>query len=243
MRRILLPGFAVLAALAAGPLAGQAGQAGQGEQIGQATETNWDGLVRVKAQKLDYVYLQPGADFRGYTKVMIDPTEVSFKKDWQRDQNRDRLDLSQRVSDSDVRRILDDAQKGFQKLFVEAYQKDGYEVVTAPGPDVLRLSTAVVNLDVTAPDTMSPGRSRTFSRDAGEATLVLEAKDLLTGAVLGRAVDQRDTSDSGPYIRNSVTNASEFEQVFSRWAKDSAAGLAELEELSPVDPSGAALAR
>lgn len=237
MHRATLACGAALAVLAAAPVAGQP------EEVGKATETNWDGLVRVKAKNLDYVYLQPGADFRGYTKVMIDPTEVSFKKDWQRDQNRDRLDLTQRVSDSDVRRILDDAEKGFQKLFVEAYQKDGYEVVTAPGPDVLRLSTAVVNLDVTAPDTMSPGRSRTFSRDAGEATLVLEAKDSLTGAVLGRAVDQRDTSDSGPYIRNSVTNAAEFERVFSRWAETSAKGLAELKELSPVDPSGAALAR
>lgn len=228
---------AALSVLAAGPLAAQ------GEEIGQATETNWDGLVRVKAKKLDYLYLAPQADFRGYTKVMIEPTEVAFRKNWQRDQNRDRLDLMNQVSDADARRILDDAQKNFQKLFAEAYQKDGYEVVTTPGPDVLRLATAIVNLDVTAPDVQTAGRSRTFSRDAGEATLVLEAKDSLTGAVLGRAVDRRDTSDAGPYIRNSVTNAAEFEQVFSRWARTSAEGLAELKELSPVDPAGAVLAR
>lgn len=228
---------AVLSVLTAVPLAGQE------RAIGQATETNWDGLVRVKAKKLDYVYLAPQADFRGYTKVMVEPTQVAFRKNWQRDQNRDRVELSNRVSDRDARRILDEAQQGFHKLFVEAYQKDGYEVVTAPGPDVLRLSTAVVNLDLTAPDVQTMGRSRTYSRDSGEATLVLEARDSLTGAVLGRAVDQRDTSDAGPYIRNSVTNAGEFEQVFSRLARTSAEGLAELKELSPVDPRGVALAR
>jgi len=203
----------------------------------QEGEANWDGLVKVGAKKLDEVYLRPQADFREYTKVMIDPTEVSFRKNWQRDQNRERLDLSNRVSDSDARRILDDAQKEFQKLFAEAYTKDGYQVVAAPGPDVLRISTAIVNLDVTAPDTMSPNRGRTFSRDAGEATLVIEARDSLTGELLGRALDERETSDMGPYVRNSVTNAAAFEQVFRRWAQTSAEGIAELKALSPIDPS------
>jgi len=224
MLRTLLAGVAALA-IAASPLAAQEGQ------------PNWDGLVKVAAKKLDEVYLLPQADFRDYTKVLIDPTEVSFRKNWQRDQNRDRLDLSNRVSDEDARRILDDAQKGFQKYFTEAYTKDGYEVVTAPGPDVLRISTAIINLDVTAPDTMSPGRTRTYSRDAGEATLVLEARDSLTGELLGRALDERETSDVGPYIRNSVTNAAEFERVFQRWAETSAEGLAELKSLSPIDPA------
>jgi hypothetical protein len=194
-------------------------------------------LLRVRSTKLDAVYLAPEADFRTYDKVMLDPTEVAFRKNWQRDQNRDRLDLANRVSDADARRILDDAQKGFQKYFEEAYTKGGYQVVTAPGPDVLRISTAIVNLDVAAPDTMSPNRGRTFSRDAGEATLVIAARDSLTGELLGRALDQRETSDFGPYVRNSVTNAAAFEQVFRRWADASAAGIAELKELSPVDTS------
>src|SRR5262245_11029369 len=36
----------------------------------------WDGLIKVKSKRADAVYLQPGADFRPYTKVMLDPTEV-----------------------------------------------------------------------------------------------------------------------------------------------------------------------
>jgi len=227
MRRKALISVAILSMATATPLAAQDDPA----------DTGWEGLVEVKSSKLDDVYLRPQADFRGYTKVMIDPTEVSFRKNWQRDQNRESLTLSGRVSDSDARRILDEAQKSFQRLFAEAYTSDGYEVVTAPGPDVIRLSTAIVNLDVTAPDTMSPGRTRTYSRDAGEATLVLEARDSLSGELLGRAVDERETSDMGPYIRNSVTNAAEFEQVFRRWARTSADGLAELKALSPIDPA------
>ncbi len=43
---------------------------------------NWDGLVRVKPKRMDAAYVAPGADFRAYTKVMLDPAEVAFKKDW-----------------------------------------------------------------------------------------------------------------------------------------------------------------
>lgn len=198
----------------------------------------WDGLLKVPAKKIQLVYLLPDADFRGYTKVILDPTEVAFRKNWQRDQNNSSIDLSNRVSDQDARRILTGAQEGFDKIFAKAYQDAGYQIVTEAGPDVLRISTAIINLDVAAPDTMSAGRSRTFSRDAGSATLVLEAKDSISGQVLGRAVDARETSDMGPYLRNSVTNAAEFEQVFSKWAKTSAEGLGELKALSPIDANG-----
>ena len=47
----------------------------------------WDNLVLVKSKRLEAVYLLPGADFRTYTKVMLDPTEVAFRKDWMRDYN------------------------------------------------------------------------------------------------------------------------------------------------------------
>ena len=48
----------------------------------QSPAAKLDGLVRVKSKRLDVVYLQPGADFRSYTKVMLDPTEVAFAKNW-----------------------------------------------------------------------------------------------------------------------------------------------------------------
>lgn len=198
----------------------------------------WDGLQLVKSKRLENVYLLPDADFRIYNKVLLDPTEVAFRKDWQRDQNRSTRDLSSRISDRDARTILDEAQKRFQQIFADAYQAAGYQLVTEPGEDVLRVSTAIINLDVQAPDKMSAGRSRTYSKEAGQATLVLQAKDSLTGQVLGRAVDAQWTGDSGPYIRNRVTNIADFEQLFSRWAKRSVEGLDELKALSPVDADG-----
>jgi hypothetical protein len=196
----------------------------------------WDGLVKIKSKKVDLVYLLPQADFRGYTKVALDPSQVSFQKDWKRNHNG--MDATGRVTDEDARRIIQEAQTGFDEILKKAYEKAGYTVVSAPGPDVLRISTGIANLDVAAPDTMQPGITRTYTRDAGEGTLVVEARDSVSGALLGRAVDGRAIGDSGPYLRNRSTNAGEFERVFREWAEAAAKGLTELKAMSPIDTSG-----
>ena len=199
---------------------------------------SWDNLLRVKAKKMDAVYLLPQADFRGYTKVMLDPTQVAMRKDWKRDRNNETVGIFEDVTDRDVTRILTEARTGFEKLLREAYTKAGYQIVTEPAADVLRIETAVVDIDVEAQDTMSAGMTRVYTHEAGGAVLVVEARDSVTGAVLGRAVDGDTTGDLGPYLRNRATNTGEFEQLFSHWAKVSVDGLAELKQLSPVDAQG-----
>src|SRR6187549_3556782 len=83
--------------------------------------TNWDGLVQVKSKRLDLVYLQPGADFRGYTKVMVEPTEVAFAKNWQRDYNRGSRSLSGRVSNRDVEEAVSEGVKAAHDIFTSAW--------------------------------------------------------------------------------------------------------------------------
>jgi hypothetical protein len=199
---------------------------------------SWDGLIPVASKRLDAVYLMPEADFRPYTKVMFDPVEVALKKNWLRDYNRTAGDLSGQISNADVQKGFETIRTGFTAIFEKAFSDAGYQVVTTPGPDVLRLRTGVMNLSVTAPD-VRPGNSRTLSRDAGEATLILEARDSETGAVMGRAVDRRFAGDnvSSRMMRNSVTNRSDFSRLFADWAKASVDGLTELKALSPVDVS------
>ena len=196
----------------------------------------WDSLHRVKGKRMDEVYLLPGADFRAYTKVMMDPTEVAFQKNWLRDYNSSTMGLSQRISDKDAQDILGAAKTGFESIFTKAYTDAGYQVVTQPGPDVLRLRTAVINLTVAAPDTMTAGRTRTYSREAGAATVVIEVRDSVTGAILGRAVDRQDIGDNSfMFRRTSVSNRADFERAFGSWAKASANGLTELKALSPIN--------
>jgi hypothetical protein len=203
-----------------------------------ALPADWDGLTQVESSRLDGVFLRPGADFRTYTKVMLDPTEVAFEQNWQRDFNRNTVSLNQRISDADAERILEQARTGFENVFTRAFNDAGYQVVTTYGPDVLRVRTGVVNLRVTAPDQLNSSRSRTFSSNAGSATVIIEARDSLSGALLGRAVDTRSAGDNRPLVRNRVTNRADFERLAQVWARISVAGMNELRAMSPI-PGGA----
>ena len=143
--------------------------------------------VEVKAKKMDAVYLLPGADFRSYTKVMIDPSEVAFKKNWLRDMNTPGPgSLDRRIDADDAKKIIDGTQMNFDEVFAETLTKNGYAVVTAPGPDVLRLSPGVANLYINAPQVNGPSMTKTYVMEAGEGTLVLEVRDSTTNALLGR---------------------------------------------------------
>ena len=196
----------------------------------------WDGLVQVKSKRLDLVYLQPGADFRGYTKVMIEPTEVSFHKNWQKDFNRSNRSVSSRVSNDDVQDAITQGVTKATDIFADAWTKAGYAVVDAPGPDVLRVKTGVVNIWLNSPDVQRAGRSYSFSEDAGRATLFVEVRDSVTGALLGRAVDQKIVGDNTIALRTSVSNRGDFRDQVKDWANISVRGMAELKSLSPINP-------
>jgi hypothetical protein len=203
--------------------------------LGKDMPDNWDGLVRVKPKKMDAAYVAPGADFRAYSKVMLDPAEVAFKKNWRRDVNDASVGISKDVSEEHAQKILAAAREGLDEIFKESFEKAGIQVVTTPGEDVLRLSPGIGDLYVTAPDTMSAGRSRTYTTEAGEATLVLEVRDSASGALLGRVFDRRETRDTGrAQWATSVSNRADFEQLFKRWADICVKGLDELKALSPV---------
>lgn len=194
----------------------------------------WDGLVQVKSKRLDGVYLQPGADFRGYTKVILDPTQVSFAKNWQREYNRSTSALSSRVSDSELQEIITEGAGAASDVFADAWTKGGYAVVQAPGPDVLRVRTGIVNIKVSAPDRMTAGRNRTYAQEAGYATFFVEVQDSTTGALLGRAVDQRVVGENLVAWRTAGSNRSDFRREVARWADISVRGMNELKALSPI---------
>jgi hypothetical protein len=197
---------------------------------------NWDGLVEVKAKRVDAAYLLPGADFRPYTKVMIDPSEVAFNKNWLRDMNSPGPgSLDRRISTDDTKKIIDGTQKNFDEVFAETLTKNGYQVVTAPGPDVLRLSPGVANLYINAPAVNGPSMTKTYVMEAGEGTLVLEVRDSMTNALLGRALDRRATSSTGGLqYSNQSGNLMDYRALVRSWAAACSKGLDELKSHSPV---------
>jgi len=176
-----------------------------------------DGLQKIKVKGIDLAYALPGATLAGYSKVLLDPIEVSFRKDWDptRAGSRIKLDSAERENiKSGVAKIV------YDEFVRELQAKGNYAVVQAPGPDVLRVKASITNLYVNAPDTMSAGRSRTYTVSAGEMTIAADLYDSETGQVLARVVDRREARDTGMMtLTNSVVNASEARAIASSWAR------------------------
>ena len=149
-----------------------------------------------------------------------------------RDQNSDRMDLNNRVTQEDVDRIKDRLSADCDKYFRQALLASPAYPLTDQfdrGENVLVLRPAIINLDINAPDVRSTGMSRSYTTSAGEMTLVLEAVDGTTGDTIARVVDRHRAMDTGHLTwTNAVTNKAEADRTLLRWADQLRSALDEL---------------
>jgi hypothetical protein len=181
-----------------------------------------DGLDRVKSRKVDALYKKEGASLKPYTKVRIEDCSVAFRKNWMRDQNMDRVGVSNRIKTEDMNKIQAGLAEIFREEFTKELQDGGYQVVEEDGEDVLLLQPAIVDLDVNAPDISmrQPGMVTTYTTSAGEMTLKMDFLDSSTNALIGRVIDRREDNSSSSYIQytNSITNRADAERIVRSWA-------------------------
>jgi hypothetical protein len=192
-----------------------------------------DGLELRKSKLADVVYVRPGADFSGYQRVAILDCPVAFSKDWERD----RRSGAGRVSQKEMDEIKAGLSAEFLKIFTDELQtKGGYTIVTEGAEDVLVLRPAIVDLEISAPDTMAPGRSFTLSDSAGGMTLYLEIFDSVTGQILARAIDRQEDGGMGRIQwQNAVTNKAEADRILRRWASTLRTRLDDLQGKAPAN--------
>ncbi len=190
---------------------------------------SFDGMTKLDGTKFGDVYVKPGADLKAYDEFGVTPCTVAFKKNWLRDQNSNRIDLTNRVTQKDVDRIKDKLAADCESKFRAALAEDpAYKVVEQfhDGEQVLILRPSIVNLDINAPDVRSAGISYNYTTSAGEMTLYLELLDGTTGDTVARIVDrQRDYDKSYLQWSNSVTNKAEADRIMKRWASLLRSGL------------------
>jgi uncharacterized protein DUF3313 len=183
-----------------------------------------DGLVPVHSRHLDELYLRPDANLRSYPKVMIDPVRVGFHPDWQRFGYT--ANAARPIGDDNVRRIAEGIASDVHANLAEAFRARGYEIVSAPGAGVLRLSPSVADLYVNAPERLSPWGEKAFTREAGQAVLLLDVRDSVSGTMLGRVAHLGRAEQMGRLARaNDVSNRFWFDALTRRWATSSAAAL------------------
>ena len=176
-----------------------------------------DGLRKISVKGIELAYAKPGATLANYKRVKIDPVEVAFHKSWDPTKTGSNL----KVSASERENILNGVAKLVQEEFAREIQaKSGYGLTEESADDVLRVKINIVNLYVSAPDTGSSGRSRTYVMSAGEMTLVAELFDSKSGDVIARVVDRREARSSG---RMSLSwggyNQDEARSIAAGWAR------------------------
>jgi len=185
-----------------------------------ATQASVEGLVEVRSRYLDQVQVRPQADFAAYRKVLIEPAPVHLRTGANTNERN-----PSRIPPEEAKEIAGAAASSVHRALVEAFKARGYEIVAASGPGVLQLSPRVAELVVNAPDARSPA-TYTFTREAGEAKLLLEARDAPSGNLLAR-IGHKGTAGQmgGLNLANEVTNRFWFDALFSRWAADCADAL------------------
>ena len=158
-------------------------------------------------------YINPDADWRSYTKVMID--QVSVWKDKE----------TQDVSPADLQRLSDFAYTQMH----DALSKD-YTLVTRPGPGVMRAAFAITEAEASNPaaDTVTSlipqTRLLTGAKGlvaggkpgfVGSAGMEVKITDAQTGKILAMAVDRR----GGTKDLSGMTNEwNDVEKAYIYWA-------------------------
>jgi hypothetical protein len=177
-----------------------------------------DGLDLVKSKNVGILYARPGATLQSYKRVMLDDVEVAFDKRFTRDHRE--------VNANDRERIRNDLAEEFRRVFTEELEDGGYEIAQAQAPDVLRVSAAIVDLYIEAPDTM-PSMNRVYTVSAGRMTLIAELRDSESGAILARAADRRSAESPGGTLQWATrsSNRADAIRVLKKWATTLREGL------------------
>ncbi len=205
-------------------------------ETGPRAEVTPDGLHRASNSIYQDVWVKPDVDFVQYTKGILEPVEIAYKRD---PRGRTRNSPSQNYS------LTKEQTRWISRMMHEAFSKElesvsGFEIVTEPGPNVLRIYTEIVDLVVSIPTRPSGGRDYTFTASAGQMTLLLELRDAETREILARAADRREARSSAAaghrlYYSNAATNTDAVRRIFARWAQILRARLAALHPLTPSD--------
>ena len=115
-----------------------------------------------------------------------------------------------------------------EAIVVELDSLEGWQRVDEPGPAALILDVRLLGIVAELPPEQL-GASDIYLGAVGEATLVLELRDSLSGRTLYRAVDRR------PMVRdnarsNAVTTWTELRRWARRWAVRLTEGLAAIRD-------------
>jgi hypothetical protein len=182
--------------------------------LADSSSSPFPGLELVPSKNIGALYRRPDVDLTAYNKILIGEPAVQFSKNWNpRNYGTFGLSAAQLTK---IRAELAAMAKG---VFTKTLSDGGFEIVADAGDGVLAITPNIVDVFINAPDVPTAGRSRTYTMDAGSATLALQVNDAVTGTLLAVALDSRRSGTSSMRWTTSVSNRAAAEQMLKNWAE------------------------
>lgn len=187
-------------------------------QTGPDAEITFDGLTRVDNAAFTNAWADADADWARYNKFIPGGASFEFRA-VKKTNNTTRASSSQNefwISDSDRARLEEEVSAVFAE---ELAASQRFTVTDTPGADTLVIRGALHDIVSRVPPEMM-GRGEIFISSVGEATIILEVVDSMSGEVLARAVERRAASRPGGQgmSSNTVTTWAEVRRLARNWA-------------------------
>jgi hypothetical protein len=194
-------------------------------QEGPDAEVTYDGLHRIDHAAFQYAYIDPDADWGRYDKIMPGGAQFEFRAVKKTSGTyRSRSTDTEFYMDDDARARL---EQEVTAVFAEELAKsERFTVTESAGPEVLIIRGGLTDIVSNVPPEYV-GRSEVFLSSVGEATLVLEIVDSMSGEVLFRAADRRAAERAGGTLARSTpgTNWAEVRRLARSWGSRLREGL------------------
>lgn len=147
-----------------------------------------DGLVRVDSERFQAVWLRPGCELSGYSKLLVLPAQVHYK----RPPEKSRAPKENfALSNEHMEALTTALREGFDQ---EIVAKGGWELAEQPASGVLLARGGLIDLVVNVPPPRGPVDPYLVADSFGEATLVFELYDSLSMEILLRILDRHEVN-------------------------------------------------
>jgi hypothetical protein len=150
---------------------------------------DYNRMQRVRYPEVDSLYRKQDADLSAYTKVLVDSPTVAFRENWRPEEDPTLARLGVPDLAAARQRV---SEQFLQTLQTRLAENGGYEVVAAPGPDVLQVKAAITDLYFSSSALQSAaGNDKPYYMESSEITVAIELRDSTTGELLSLVTDHR----------------------------------------------------
>jgi uncharacterized protein YceK len=195
-------------------------------QTGPDAEVTFDGLHVIDNSAFREAWADPDIDFSRYTKIMPGGAFFEYRavKKTASNSRASMSDTEFWISDKDRARLEEEVSKVFDE---ELAKSTRFTITDTPGPDTLTIVGGLHDVMSRVPPERV-GRSDVYLSDIGEATLILQVSDSMSGEVIARAVERRAAGNrsGGMAMRSSPAQTwAEVRRLARSWATKLVDGL------------------